>query len=206
MVSTRHSKNVFFEKIQEIVQQLRSKMKKKREERKKPKPWTQKVALRPSGVLQLALQLLPVARHVGFPAFCLRLKFSSCRRIISFLQSSPCLQRILPRVGDNVVRLITRQSHERCMHLLHHKLQVLFSSVHNFRRLLSCPLQHHLRLLDHTSEERLRLLRPLSEILLSARELLRTTKTFHINETRSVLPNLRLIARTASASPDFAAT
>ena len=33
------------------------------------------------------------------------------------------------RVGDNVNRFITRQSHERCMHLLQHELQVLQSSV-----------------------------------------------------------------------------
>ena len=36
----------------------------------------------------------------------------------------------------------------------------------------------------------LRLLRPLLEILLSASELLRTTEPFHIDETRSVFPNL----------------
>ena len=84
-----------------------------------------------------SFQLLLVARHVGFPAFCPRLKFqkrapsrrnekvsfpSSCRRIISLLQSSPCLQRVLPRVGDKVVRLMTRESHECCVHLLQHKL------------------------------------------------------------------------------------
>ena len=45
---------------------------------------------------------------------------------------------------------------------------------HDFRLLFSGPLQHHLRLLDHTSEECLRLLRPLLEILLSASEHLRT--------------------------------
>ena len=47
----------------------------------------------------------------------------------------------------------------------------------------------HLRL-DHTSKECLRLLRPLLKILLSAREVLRTTKAFHVDETRSILPNL----------------
>ena len=56
--------------------------------------------------------------------------FVSCRQIISFLQSSPCLQRVLPRVGDNVIRFFNRESHERWMHLLQHKLQVLQSSVH----------------------------------------------------------------------------
>ena len=60
----------------------------------------------------------------------------------------------------------------------------------DFLRLFSGPLQHHLRLLDHTSEECLRLLRPLLEILLLATELLRTTAAFHIDETRSVFPNL----------------
>ena len=63
---------------------------------------------------------------------------------------------------------------------------------HDFRRLLSGPLQNHIRLLDHTSEECLRLLRPLLEILLTSSEFLRTSKTFHINETRSILPNLGL--------------
>ena len=71
------------------------------------------------------LHRLLVARHVGLPAFDPRLGFqkrapsrrndhaqkvsfsSSCRRIISLLQSPPCLQRILLQVGDNVIRLIT---------------------------------------------------------------------------------------------------
>ena len=106
------------------------------------------------------LHLFLVARHVGLPAFDPRLEFtkrapsrrndraqklsfpSSCRRIISLLQSPPCLQQVLPRVGDNVIRFITRDSHERCMHLLQHKPQVL----HSFRSLFSSPLQHHLGL------------------------------------------------------------
>ena len=54
---------------------------------------------------------------------------SSCRRFISLPKSPPCLQRILPRVGDNVIRLITRESHECCVHLLQHELQVLHPSV-----------------------------------------------------------------------------
>ena len=98
-------------------------------------------------VVQLVLHLLLVARHVRLQAFDHRSELhkrapserddraqkvsfpSSCRRIMSLLQSPPCLQRVLPRVGDNVIRLITRESHERCMHLLQHKLQVLYSSV-----------------------------------------------------------------------------
>ena len=81
-------------------------------------------------VVQLILHLLLVARHVGLSALGTRLKFkkrassrrndraqkvsfsSSCCRIISLLQSSPRLQWILPRVGDNVIRFITRESHE----------------------------------------------------------------------------------------------
>ena len=174
--------------------------------------------------LDLVVQLVHhVARHVGLPAFDPGLEFqkralarrsdrsqnvsspSSCRRIISLLQSPPCLQRILPRVGDNVVRLVTRESHECCVHLLQHKLQVMNSSVHirftrqeleinccrrDFRRLFSGPLQHHLRLLDHTSEECTRLLRPLLEILLTASELLRASEAFHMDETCSIFPNL----------------
>ena len=57
-------------------------------------------------------------------------------------------------------------------------------------RLFSGPLQHHLRLLDHASEECIRLLRPLLEILLFAREFLRITKAFHMDETRSFFPNM----------------
>ena len=55
----------------------------------------------------------------------------------------------------------------------------------------SCPLQHHLGLLDDTSEECLRFLRPLLKILL----VLRTTKAFQIDETRSVLPNFENVHR-----------
>ena len=173
----------------------------------------------------LSFHLLLVARHVGLPAFDPRLEFqkkppstrndrahgvsfsSSCRRIISLLQSPPCLHWILPRVGDNVIRSITRESHECCVHLQQHKLQGLYFSVlvlvrrlelesnrcrRDFRRLLSVsgPLQHHLRLLDHISQECLRFLGPLLEILLTSSEFLRTSKTFHVNETRSILPNL----------------
>ena len=113
-----------------------------------------------------------------------------------FLQPPPCLQCFLPRVGNNIIRLVTRESHKRCMHLLQHKLQVLYSSLlvrrgrleltidelcRGFSRLFSRPLQHHLRLMDHTSKERLRFF---------AREFLRTTKAIHIDETRRVLPNL----------------
>ena len=73
-------------------------------------------ASRPASLISsstLVLQLFLTARHAGFPSFDHRLKFrkrtpsrrndrsqqvsfsSSCRRIISFLQSSPCLQRVL---------------------------------------------------------------------------------------------------------------
>ena len=123
----------------------------------------------------------------------------------SYRQSPPRLQRIFPRVGDNVVRLITRERHECFVSLLQHNVQVLHSSVlvrvrrqaleinccrRDFRRLFSGPLQHHLRLVDHTSEECLRLLRPLLEIFLTTSELLLMTEAFHIDETRSVFPNL----------------
>ena len=90
-------------------------------------------------VVHLILQLLLVARHIGLPAFDPRLGIqkrappgrngrakkvslpSSCCRIKSLLQSPPCLQWVLPRVGNNVIRLLTRESHKRCMRLLQHK-------------------------------------------------------------------------------------
>ena len=83
-------------------------------------------------VVYLVLQLLLVARHIGLPAFSSRLEFqkrarsrrNDCKKKVfflppvvgslSFLQSSSRLQRILPRVGNNVIRLVTRESHERC--------------------------------------------------------------------------------------------
>ena len=68
-------------------------------------------------VIHLVLQLHLVARHVGLPAFNPCLGVPEGRRIISFLQFSPSLPRVLPRVGDNVIRFKTRKSHERCMHL-----------------------------------------------------------------------------------------
>ena len=84
------------------------------------------------------------AQHVGFPSFDPRLKFQHLPREIifrskfhlippvvgpkTFLQSSPCLQRVLPRVGDNVICSIARESHECCVHLLQHELQVVISS------------------------------------------------------------------------------
>ena len=98
-------------------------------------------------IVYLVLQPFLTARHVGFPSLDPRLKFqkrapsrrndrsqqvslpSTFHRIIMLLQSSPCLQRVLPRVGDNVICLITRESHDCCVHLLQHKLQVLNSSV-----------------------------------------------------------------------------
>ena len=50
--------------------------------------------------------------------------------VVSFLQSSPCLQRFLPRVGDTVVRLTNRECHECRVHLLQHELQITHSSLH----------------------------------------------------------------------------
>ena len=55
---------------------------------------------------------------------------SSCRRVSSFLQSSPSSQQVLPRVGDNAISLITRESHQRCVHLLQHELQIAKSSLY----------------------------------------------------------------------------
>ena len=137
-------------------------------------------------VVHLILQLLLVARHVGLPAFDRCLEFqkratsrrndrekkvslsSSCCRVVSLLQPPPCLQWVLPRVGNNVICLANRENHKRRMHMLQHKLQVLCSSLlvrrgrheftidelcRDFRRLFSGPLQHHFGLLDHSSEE-----------------------------------------------------
>ena len=106
-------------------------------------------------VVQLVPHLLLVARHVRLPTFDPCLEFQkrapsrrndrtqkvsfpfSCRRSISLLHSPPCLQGILPRVGDIVVRLTTRESHECCVHLLQHKLQVLHQSGRTGDQLLS---------------------------------------------------------------------
>ena len=83
------------------------------------------------------------------------------------LQSSPCLLRFLLRVGDSVFCLVTRESHECCVHLLQHtpgsellvphssqpaRIPDRWLSVY-FPYLFRGPLQHHLRLLDHTSKE-----------------------------------------------------
>ena len=73
------------------------------------------------------------------------------------------------------------------------------------------PLQHHLILLDHTSEECLRLLRPLLDIVLTTSELLRDDRGLSHRLDSESLSKLELsrdclIARTASASPDSAAT
>ena len=84
---------------------------------------------------------------------------------MSLLQSPPRLQRILPRVGDNVVRIITRERHECCVHLLQ-KLRVVLSSGlvrvrrqeleinccrRDVRRLFSGPLQHLELLFNNSS-------------------------------------------------------
>ena len=91
------------------------------------------------------------------------------------------------------------------MHLLQHKLQLLHTALRvrvrrqeleidcitrNLRSLLCGPLEYHLRLLDTSREEGLRLLGPLLEILLFAEGCFRTTETFHIDETRSVFLSL----------------
>ena len=181
-------------------------------------------------IAKLVLQLFLIPRHVGFSSFDPRFQLqkrapsstddrpqklsfpSSCRRIVSFLQSSPCLQRVPPRVGDNVLRFTTRVCHECCMHLLQHELQVR-ATIHvrhcrqefnvngfprDFRCQFSWPRQHHLRPTNLSSEKCLRFLRPLLKILLCAREFFRATKA-----CRSVFLSLdcRLMARTASASP-----
>ena len=101
------------------------------------------------------------------------------------------------------------------------KLPVLYSSVHigirrpeccrrDFRRLFSCHSNIISDSLITTSEDCIRLVRPELKILFLAREFLLTTKAFHIDETRSVFPNLScreiVDRRPASARPDAAAT
>ena len=70
---------------------------------------------------------LLVARHIGLPAFnsrssrrehrpremIVRGRFRFLPPVVgsSFLQPPPCLQWVLPRVGNNVIRLVTGESH-----------------------------------------------------------------------------------------------
>ena len=76
----------------------------------------------------------------------------SGRMVLSLLHLPPM---VLPRNGNNVVRLVTRESYQRCFHLLQHKLQILYSSFlvrhdrqkfpidelcRDFPRLFTCPL------------------------------------------------------------------
>ena len=115
-------------------------------------------------VVQCVVQRFLVARQVGFPSFDPCWEFqqralsrrndrakqtplsSSCRRVASFRQSSPCLRRVLPQVGDNVISLITREGHECCVHLLQHELQIMHSSLpvrrsrHESRSMSSCMI------------------------------------------------------------------
>ena len=196
----------------------------------------------PISFVQLFLHLLLVARHVGLPAFDTRLKLkkrassrrndraqkvslsSSCCRFISLLQSPPCLQRILPRVGDNVIRFITRESRGGSMHLLQNELQVLNSSF------LVRICQQELRSIavvvisvgcsaDHSNIISDSLITPAKNASVFLGHCWKssscpvnssgTSQTSHVNETRSILPTLscrEVIARTASASPDSAAT
>ena len=45
------------------------------------------------------------------------------------MESSPHLQWVLPRVGNNVVRLLTRESHKRRMHLLQNDVWCVLCDV-----------------------------------------------------------------------------
>ena len=82
--------------------------------------------------------LFLAARHVGFPSFDPGLEFQqrassrrndrakqiplspSCRRVVS---------AVFPRVGDNVMSLINRESLECCVHLLQRELLVMCSAL-----------------------------------------------------------------------------
>ena len=125
---------------------------------------------------------------------------SSCRRIISLPQSPPCLQRILPRVGDNVIRLITRESHECCVHSRFCTPLSSFVSVGKNSRSIAlvvisvgCSAAHSNIISDS-------LISPAKNASVffdhcckssfTFSKLLRTTNAFHIDETRSVFPNL----------------
>ena len=153
-------------------------------------------ASRPAGLISssnLSFNFFLIARHTRFPSVDLRLKFqkrapsrrndrsqqvyfsSSCRRITAFLQSSPCLQRVLPRVGGTVSCLTTRKSHECCGELLQNKLQVLNSSFHIRHSRQEFQIDGSLLT---PAKESLRLLQPLLKILLFVREFLRTTEAF----------------------------
>ena len=50
-----------------------------------------------------------------------------CLRVISCLPSSACLQRVLPRVCDNIISLITCERHECWEHLLQQVIQIVHS-------------------------------------------------------------------------------
>ena len=74
----------------------------------------------------------------------------SCCRIVTFSAVFA-----MPPTGSSAIwrqcrSPHTRESHECCVHLLQ-ELQI-DGCPHDFRRLFSCPLQHHLRLLDHTRQ------------------------------------------------------
>ena len=115
----------------------------------------------------------------------------------------------MPPTGSSAslatIFLTPRESHECFVYLSQQGLQIVYTLLHvrrsrqefqidellrDFRDMFSRALQHRLGLLDHTSPERLRLLRPLLEISLFAREFLWTTKVFHVTVTRIVRRNL----------------
>ena len=58
-------------------------------------------------------------------------------RIVSLLHSSPRLQGFFRRVGNIVVRLVTREVRKHCVHLLQNELQVLYSSFLAKKALIS---------------------------------------------------------------------
>ena len=112
----------------------------------------------------------------------------SCCRIVTFLQSSPCLQRVLPQFGDSVVRLtlVRAMSAVSICCKNSRSMAVLMISV-------DCSAVHSNIISDSLTtpdKERLRILRPLLKILLFAREFLRTTKASQVDETRSILLSL----------------
>ena len=155
-----------------------------------------------------------MARHVGLPPFDHRLKFqkralfrrsdrpqqvsssSSCRRNLSAVFS--ILERVLPRKSDNVICLVTRKKPPVLYASAGANLQVVSQSAgiqdrrgsSRFPSLVQLATPTLLGHPDHTSGEWLRLLRPLLKILLFTINFLRTTKACHVDETRSVLPNL----------------
>ena len=140
--------------------------------------------------IQCVLQLFLVAQDVRFPSF------DPC---LEFQQGAPSRRNGLCEASSAFLLLSSGRTISAVFSVPPTGSSTSWRQCHavgkSSRSMISCVISvtcsaGHSNIISDSCKETLRLFRPLLKLFHFAREFLRTTETFHVNETRSVFPNL----------------